>query len=39
MNVITDFAILCLPIQPVLSLNMKLRNKIQVLGIFMTGGM
>lgn len=37
-NVITDVAILALPVMPVLSLNMKLKRKIQVLGIFLTGG-
>ncbi|KAJ5116612.1 hypothetical protein N7456_000960 [Penicillium angulare] len=37
-NVITDVAILALPIYPVLKLNMKMKRKIQVLGIFLTGG-
>lgn len=37
-NVVTDFAILALPIQPVLSLQLARSQKIQVLGIFMLGG-
>ncbi|KAL4860744.1 hypothetical protein BDV12DRAFT_208892 [Aspergillus spectabilis] len=37
-NVVTDFAILALPIQPVLGLNMKTHRKIQVLSIFFLGG-
>ncbi|KAL5343836.1 hypothetical protein BJX70DRAFT_393258 [Aspergillus crustosus] len=37
-NVVTDFAILALPIQPVLRLQMKTRRKIQVLSIFLLGG-
>ncbi|KAL4935899.1 hypothetical protein BDV06DRAFT_233877 [Aspergillus oleicola] len=37
-NVVTDFAILALPIQPVLGLQMETRRKIQVLGIFLLGG-
>lgn len=38
-NVVTDFAILALPIQPVLGLKMRTRRKIQVLSIFLLGGM
>ncbi|KAL4939926.1 hypothetical protein BDV06DRAFT_224589 [Aspergillus oleicola] len=37
-NIITDVAILALPIKPVLSLNMKTSRKVQVLGIFLLGG-
>ncbi|BCS28726.1 uncharacterized protein APUU_70296S [Aspergillus puulaauensis] len=37
-NVVTDFAILALPIQPVLGLKMRTRRKIQVLSIFLLGG-
>ncbi|KAH8424139.1 uncharacterized protein LDX57_001893 [Aspergillus melleus] len=37
-NVITDFAILALPIQPVLGLRMRRTRKMQVLTIFLLGG-
>ncbi|OJJ07027.1 hypothetical protein ASPVEDRAFT_88293 [Aspergillus versicolor CBS 583.65] len=37
-NVVTDFAILALPIQPVLGLKMRTGRKIQVLSIFLLGG-
>ncbi|PYI04303.1 hypothetical protein BO78DRAFT_398983 [Aspergillus sclerotiicarbonarius CBS 121057] len=37
-NVLTDVAILALPVKPVLNLNMRLGRKIQVLSIFLLGG-
>ncbi|CEL11520.1 hypothetical protein ASPCAL14622 [Aspergillus calidoustus] len=37
-NVVTDVAILALPVKPVLSLHLKLSRKLQVLGMFLTGG-
>ncbi|KAI9035507.1 uncharacterized protein KD926_003435 [Aspergillus affinis] len=38
-NVVTDFAILALPVKPVLELHMRRNRKIQVLTIFLLGGM
>ncbi|KAL2855668.1 hypothetical protein BJX68DRAFT_264022 [Aspergillus pseudodeflectus] len=37
-NVVTDVAILALPVKPVLGLHLKLSRKLQVLGMFLTGG-
>ncbi|PLB44809.1 hypothetical protein P170DRAFT_512954 [Aspergillus steynii IBT 23096] len=37
-NVVTDFAILALPVKPVLKLHMRRNRKIQVLTIFLLGG-
>ena len=39
MNVVTDILILCLPVKPVLRLQMKTARKLQVLGAFGLGGM
>jgi hypothetical protein len=37
-NVVTDVAILALSVKPVLGLHLKLSRKLQVLGMFLTGG-
>ncbi|KAI9045241.1 uncharacterized protein KD926_009655 [Aspergillus affinis] len=37
-NIVTDVLILALPVKPVMNLNMKSARKVQVLGIFLLGG-